>query len=270
MKKNLPMCKENDDFEPNKKFFNYWGSKNHINFLLDTYTSGEQQIEEKNLYNSFFNDFQNLEPYNKFLIECNELNYPNLIECEEFYEIKKSFLEGHDRNDSFFKGHSEDNLRESFLKRHHKHHHPGEECFNNDDFENFDKRFGNLIFRKFISKGFLNIIILWIISKEKIHGYGIMKYLDKFFGEFIEKGFISKFNSSKIYPMLKGLERKEFIIGEWDINDNKKVKYYTITPIGEKFLENIQNKSHKVVGNDLWREFFNDLGFEVSFKERGE
>lgn len=31
------------------------------------------------------------------------------------------------------------------------------------------------------SNGLTHIIILWIISKEKIHGYGIMKKLDEFF-----------------------------------------------------------------------------------------
>lgn len=171
------------------------------------------------------------------------------------------------KDESFLNENDDLNSNEEFFKYHGIHHPQDDGCFNDSEIH-FDKKYGYLLFKKFISKGILNIIVLWIISKEKIHGYGIMKYLDNFFAEFIEKGFISKFNSSKIYPMLQILEKKEFIIGEWDMHDNKKVKYYTITPIGEKFLEKIRTKSKNFLGNDIWKEFFNDLGFEISFKER--
>ena len=45
--------------------------------------------------------------------------------------------------------------------------------------ENFDDSQTKLI--KHFSNGLTRNLILWIISKEKIHGYGIMKKLDEFF-----------------------------------------------------------------------------------------
>ena len=54
------------------------------------------------------------------------------------------------------------------------------------------------------SNGLTHIIILWIISKEKIHGYGIMKKLDEFFSSCNPNEY-NKTNSSKIYPILRKL-----------------------------------------------------------------
>ena len=50
-------------------------------------------------------------------------------------------------------------------------------------------------------------------------------------------------NSSKIYPILSKMEEKGLITGEWKINENnKQVKYYSITEEDELVLNNI--KSH--------------------------
>ena len=54
---------------------------------------------------------------------------------------------------------------------------------------------------KHYSNGLIRNLILWIISKEKIHGYGIMKKLDEFF-DFKDVDFEIKNTSSKIYPIL--------------------------------------------------------------------
>ena len=85
-------------------------------------------------------------------------------------------------------------------------------------------------------------MVLWIISKQTIHGYGIMKELDNFFN--FEGGNCEmNINSSKIYPILSKMEKKGLITGEWKINENnKQVKYYSITEEDELVLNNI--KSH--------------------------
>lgn len=109
---------------------------------------------------------------------------------------------------------------------------------------NKDLNYNHLI--KHFSNGFLRLVILWIINKEKIHGYCIMKCLDRFFSEDIEKGFFSKFTSSKIYPILHYMEDKDLIIGEWDVKNNKNLKYYSITPKGESLLIHIKNRNKKL------------------------
>ena len=45
--------------------------------------------------------------------------------------------------------------------------------------ENFDETRQKLL--KHFSNGITHKLILWIISKEPIHGYGIMKKLEEFF-----------------------------------------------------------------------------------------
>ena len=118
------------------------------------------------------------------------------------------------------------------------------------------------IYKK-LSKHFFNGIthnlILWIISRETIHGYGIMKILNEFFiFENSECDFVS--SSSKIYPILSKMEKSGLIEGKWDINENnKRVKFYSITAEGEDVLSYIQNNMKYIIANQRWREFFLDM-----------
>jgi len=117
---------------------------------------------------------------------------------------------------------------------------------------------------KHFSNGITHNLILWIISKEKIHGYGIMKILDEFFS-FEDSGCDLTSTSSKVYPILAKMEDNNLIKGEWDINENnKRVKFYTITGEGEVVLNHIQSNMKHVVSNPKWREFFLDMtGVEI-------
>ena len=61
---------------------------------------------------------------------------------------------------------------------------------------------------KHFSNGIIHNLILWIISKESIHGYGIMKKLEEF-SIFQEANKCDiKVNSSKIYPILSKMEKR--------------------------------------------------------------
>ena len=120
-------------------------------------------------------------------------------------------------------------------------------------------------FVKHFSNGLTHNLILWIISKETIHGYAIMKKLDEFFN--ISEGNCNiKINSSKIYPILSRMEKKGLIIGEWKVNENnKRVKYYSITNEGKLFLENIRNHMSIILNNPFWLEFFREMtGWEIN------
>lgn len=114
------------------------------------------------------------------------------------------------------------------------------------------------IFKHF-SNGITHNLILWIISKEKIHGYGIMKKLDEFF-TFENAECDITTSSSKIYPILSKMEDNGLIRGEWDINENnKRVKFYSITPEGSVVLSRIQKHMQIVISNPKWVEFFQDM-----------
>ena len=108
-----------------------------------------------------------------------------------------------------------------------------------------------------------------IISKEDIHGYGIMKRLNEFFN-FEDSKCEININSSKIYPILSKMEKNGFIVGEWKINENnKRVKFYSITGEGELFLENIQSHMNNILNNPCWLNFFKDMtGLEINDEKR--
>ena len=111
---------------------------------------------------------------------------------------------------------------------------------------------------KFFSNGVTHNLILWIISKEPIHGYGIMKKLDEFF-EFTNDNCELKSSSSKVYPILRKMEDNGLIIGEWKTVNNKRVKYYSITEDGEIVLNHIRNNMEHVFENPNWLDFIEDM-----------
>lgn len=118
------------------------------------------------------------------------------------------------------------------------------------------------LFKQF-SNGITHNLILWIISKESIHGYGIMKRLEDFFDS---ENYDIKTSSSKIYPILRKMEKMGLIAGKWEVVNNKRVKYYSITDDGILVLNHIKSNMHKVLTTESWLEYFNDMsGGEIGF-----
>lgn len=122
---------------------------------------------------------------------------------------------------------------------------------------------------KYFVNGITHNLILWIISKESIHGYGIMKKLDGFFN-FEDSECEMKINSSKIYPILSAMEKNGLITGDWKVNENnKRVKYYSITEEGLNVLNHIKKHMNVTISNPSWIEFFHDMtGGEISNEKR--
>ncbi|MBE2899945.1 PadR family transcriptional regulator [Methanothermobacter thermautotrophicus] len=118
--------------------------------------------------------------------------------------------------------------------------------------------FDEKIIKSFM-RGFGKTMILWMISKEKIHGYEIMRRLERFYSF---KGMHCKNmkppGPSVIYPVLHDLERKGLIEGEWEMHGEKRVKYYHITPLGEKTIDRIRHIMRDHVSK-IWEDFWNDM-----------
>ena len=111
---------------------------------------------------------------------------------------------------------------------------------------------------KHFSNGITHNLILWIISKGPIHGYGIMKKLDDFF-DFGNENCELRSSSSKIYPILRKMESNGLILGEWQTVNNKRVKYYSITEDGEIVLNHIKSNMINVLENPSWLSFIEDM-----------
>lgn len=108
--------------------------------------------------------------------------------------------------------------------------------------------------------GLYRFLVLWIIKyNKKIHGYGIMKELDKFFENLIEEGALKKSNPSKIYPILKQMEEFHLISGQLVSQNDKELTYYQITEKGEYFLDYIFSRFMLHEKNSQWKLIYDDL-----------
>lgn len=107
--------------------------------------------------------------------------------------------------------------------------------------------------------GISRFLMLWIIMENgPIHGYRVMKELDIFFENLIDRGSLKKSAPSKIYPILKDMENHGLIKGELKIKDNKKVKFYEITDAGEYMVYYIRD-SYQIIRNTSQGTLFIDF-----------
>ncbi|MGB9978626.1 PadR family transcriptional regulator [Methanobacterium sp.] len=110
---------------------------------------------------------------------------------------------------------------------------------------------------KGLMKGFGNTMILWLISKKRMHGYEIMTKLHESTAPYNTK----MPSASKIYPVLHDLEKNNMIEGSWEHHGKRKVKYYKITAEGEEALSRFKEIARIAKKNksSLWLEFFRDM-----------
>ena len=92
-----------------------------------------------------------------------------------------------------------------------------------------------------------------------IHGYGILKELDKFFMILIEEGSLKKSNPSNIYPILNRMEESGLITSEFKMKNNKQLKFFSITEDGEYLLEYLYSRFDLIHSNPQWRLLFGDM-----------
>lgn len=86
-------------------------------------------------------------------------------------------------------------------------------------------------------------IIIWLLSQEPIHGYGIIKELKRLTGRKLTPGFI--------YPYLNWLEEKGFAVGEWVERNNRVARYYSLTEKGEVLLLKLRELFDMPLGDIL-------------------
>ncbi len=104
-------------------------------------------------------------------------------------------------------------------------------------------------------KGFGKTMILWLISKERSHGYELMSKLNDISPSADE----TVRGPSKIYPVLHDLEETGLIEGAWELHGKRKVKYYEVTDEGIQTLHRIKKvfRCHKTqILEEFWRDMF--------------
>ena len=73
-----------------------------------------------------------------------------------------------------------------------------------------------------MNRGFLQVLVLVLLEKN-VYGYAMVKQME-------EKGYALEENT--LYPLLRRLEKKGLIKGEWDISKDRPRKFYLITKEG--------------------------------------
>ena len=93
-----------------------------------------------------------------------------------------------------------------------------------------------------LKKGVIDILILKLLSREKMYGYRLLQELDN------KSNGVFKMKEGTLYPVLYRLEDEGFITSLWeepdrDISGKRSVprKYYKITKNGKDELRNLIN-----------------------------
>jgi PadR family transcriptional regulator PadR len=104
-------------------------------------------------------------------------------------------------------------------------------------------------------KGYIRMGVLILLNKKPSHGYEIMKEINN-----RTKGFWQP-TAGGVYPILRDLEKSEYIKGHWETQKNRRLKVYKITQSGELILRHAIVKQTEIFNNIgvLFREFSRDV-----------
>jgi DNA-binding PadR family transcriptional regulator len=84
------------------------------------------------------------------------------------------------------------------------------------------------------SKTVLPVLVLHLLADRSDHGLSLMQRVESLCGGLLAV------NTNTIYPLLRRLEDRGFIVGEWEHPTKRSRRLYRITPAGEDRLERIK------------------------------
>ena len=94
-----------------------------------------------------------------------------------------------------------------------------------------------------VLQGTLDMLILKALSLEPMHGWGISQRIQQISRDVLQ------INQGSLYPALHRLERRAWIEADWGTSENnRRAKYYRITPSGRKHLTSERNRWNLLVG----------------------
>jgi PadR family transcriptional regulator, regulatory protein PadR len=94
-----------------------------------------------------------------------------------------------------------------------------------------------------LPQGTLDLLILRAISLEPLHGWAISQRIQQLSNEVLQVP------QGSLYPALHRLERRGLVKSSWDVTDNnRRARYYHLTPLGRRQLEKETADWRKLVG----------------------
>ncbi len=98
-----------------------------------------------------------------------------------------------------------------------------------------DAVFGSAIFRGPVkTKTIVPLLILHLLSKGPDHGYGLIERIEQMTAS------VMPVNPNTMYPLLRRLEERGFVIGTWEHPDRRSRRIYRITRAGLERYEQIK------------------------------
>jgi transcriptional regulator len=80
--------------------------------------------------------------------------------------------------------------------------------------------------------GTLDMLILKVLSRDEMHGYGIASAIQRASGDVL--GVVE----GALYPALHRLEVRGWVRSKWGASDNnRRAKFYRLSPLGRRALE---------------------------------
>ena len=91
--------------------------------------------------------------------------------------------------------------------------------------------------------GTLDLLILRILARESMHGYGIATRLKQLSADVLQVG------ESSLYPALQRLLLNGYLDADWGASENnRRARYYTLTAAGRKQLAAEQDEFERMMG----------------------
>jgi len=92
-------------------------------------------------------------------------------------------------------------------------------------------------------QGALDLLILKILARGAMHGYGLAQRIQQISEE------VLRVEEGSLYPALHRMEELEWIAADWKASENgRRAKYYKLTPAGRKQLAREREQWSRVAG----------------------
>jgi transcriptional regulator len=81
-------------------------------------------------------------------------------------------------------------------------------------------------------RGTLDLLILRALTRQSLHGYGVMRWIEEATGQVLQ------IEEGSLYPALYRLEDRGWIESDWGYSENnRRARYYRLTPKGRAQLK---------------------------------
>jgi PadR family transcriptional regulator PadR len=87
-------------------------------------------------------------------------------------------------------------------------------------------------------KGLLDVVVLNYLHNSAAHGYQLI--------ESVRRDYHVYFGASTVYPLLNALEARGYIKSQWNLENGRPRKMYSLTPDGERVLDFTENSLSRI------------------------